>query len=61
MRLQDEAAKRPPAQDRSTGDRPLTQRDRQHMTDRPKGAAPAKVPDSALAAAFSKAGFTIRK
>jgi uncharacterized protein len=61
MRLHDEAAKRPPAQ----GDRPLTQRDRQHMTDRPKAGpkagAPSKAPDNALAAAFSKAGFTIRK
>jgi len=57
MRLHDEAVKRPAAQ----GDRPLTQRDRQHMTDRPKAAVPAKAPDNALAAAFSKAGFTVRK
>ena len=57
MRLHDEAAKRPPAQ----GDRPLTQRDRQHMTERPRAAAPSKAPDNALAAAFSKAGFTVRK
>ena len=58
MRLHDEAVKRPAAQ----GDRPLTQRDRQHMTDRPRAAAaPSKAPDNALAAAFSKAGFTVRK
>jgi hypothetical protein len=30
------------------------------MTDKPK-AGPAKAPDNALAAAFSKAGFTPRK
>jgi hypothetical protein len=56
MRLHDEAVKRPAAQ----GDRPLTQRDRQHMAEKPK-AGPAKAPDNALAAAFSKAGFTVRK
>jgi len=57
MRLHDEAAKRPPAQ----GDRRLTQRDRQHMVERPKAPTAAKAPDNALAAAFSKAGFTVRK
>ncbi len=56
MRLSDEAVKRPASQ----GDRPLTQRDRQHMTEKPK-AAPAKASDNALAAAFSKAGFIVRK
>jgi hypothetical protein len=56
MRLSDEAVKRPARAD----DRPLTQRDRQHMAEKPKSAA-AKAPDSALAAAFSKAGFTVRK
>jgi len=56
MRLHDDGAKRGPA----PNDRPLTQRDRQHMTDRPKAAAP-KAPDNALAAAFNKAGFTLRK
>ncbi len=57
MRLHDEAVKRSAPQ----GERPLTQRDRQHMTERPKAAAPSKAPDNALAAAFSKAGFTVRK
>jgi hypothetical protein len=57
MRLHDEAVKRPAA---PSGDRPLTQRDRQHMSDRPKS-APATAPDNALAAAFSKAGFAVRK
>jgi protein Tex len=57
MRLHDEAVKRPAA---PSGDRPLTQRDRQHMSERPKS-APATAPDNALAAAFSKAGFTMRK
>ncbi len=56
MRLSDEAVKRPASQ----GERPMTQRDRQHMTEKPK-AAPAKAPDNAFAAAFSKAGFTVRK
>ena len=56
MRMQDEAQKRAPAQ----GDRPMTQRDRQHMSDKPKAAA-TKAPDNAFAAAFSKAGFTVRK
>jgi uncharacterized protein len=55
LRLHDEAVKRPASQ----GDRPLTQRDRQHMADRPS-AAVSKVPDNALAAAFSKAGL-VRK
>jgi uncharacterized protein len=57
MRLHDEAVKRPAAQ----GDRPLTLRDRQHMVEKPRAAAAAKAPDNALAAAFSKAGFTARK
>ncbi|GAB2179378.1 Tex family protein [Dongia sp. agr-C8] len=56
MRLSDEAMKRPAG----PGDRALTQRDRQHMTEKPKAAA-AKAPDGALAAAFSKAGFGVRK
>jgi uncharacterized protein len=60
MRLHDEAGSRPAAGAKS-GDRMLSQRDRQHMTDTPKAAATAKAPDNALAAAFSKAGFTIRK
>ena len=56
MRLHDEAARKTaPA-----ADRPLSQRDRQHMVEKPKAAA-AKAPDNALAAAFSKAGFTVRK
>jgi uncharacterized protein len=55
MRLSDEAVKRPP----TSGDRTLSQRDRQHMVEKPKAAA--KAPDNALAAAFSKAGFTGRK
>jgi uncharacterized protein len=57
MRLSDEAGARSTAK---SGDRPLTQRDRQHMTDKPKSAA-VKAPDNALAAAFSKAGFNLRK
>jgi uncharacterized protein len=56
MRLHDEAMKRAAP----SGDRPLTQRDRQHMAEKPKPGA-AKAPDGALAAAFSKAGFTLRK
>jgi len=56
MRLSDEAVKRPARAD----DKPLTQRDRQHMAEKPKAAA-AKAPDNAFAAAFSKAGFTGRK
>ena len=56
MRLSDEAVKRPPRAD----DRPLTQRDRQHMAEKPKPAA-NRAPDNALAAAFSKAGFNVRK
>lgn len=56
MRLSDETVKRPPRAD----DRPLTQRDRQLMTEKPKPAA-AKPADNALAAAFSKAGFTVQK
>jgi uncharacterized protein len=60
MRLHDEAVKRPA----STGDKPLTQRDRQHMAEKPRPAAkggPDKAPDNAFAAAFSKAGFNVRK
>jgi uncharacterized protein len=56
MRLSDEAVKRPATQ----GDRTLSQRDRQHMVEKPKATA-AQAPDNALAAAFSKAGFTVRK
>jgi uncharacterized protein len=57
MRLRDEAA---PRQAPAPGDRPLTQRDRQHLVEKPK-AGPIKPADNALAAAFSKAGFTVRK
>jgi len=60
MRLSDEAVKRPARAD----DKPLTQRDRQHMVEKPKTAPKGssdKAPDNALAAAFSKAGFTVRK
>jgi uncharacterized protein len=56
MRLSDEAVRKQPP----TGDRPLSQRDRQHMAEKPKAVA-AKAPDNALAAALSKAGFTPRK
>jgi len=56
LRLSDEAVRKPAP----TGDRPLSQRDRQHMAEKPKAAA-AKAPDNALAAAFSKAGFPPRK
>ncbi|MBL9036019.1 MAG: RNA-binding transcriptional accessory protein, partial [Rhodospirillaceae bacterium] len=59
MRLRDDAGARPAAR-ATSGDRPLSQRERQHMADKPKGAA-GKAPDNALAAAFSKAGFTVRK
>jgi uncharacterized protein len=59
MRLRDEAGARP-ASSAKSGDRPLSQRDRQHMTEKPKTGA-TKAPDNALAAAFSKAGFTPRK
>jgi uncharacterized protein len=59
MRLSDEAGGRRETGAKS-GDRTLSQRDRQHMTERPKTTA-AKAPDNALAAAFSKAGFTVRK
>ncbi|MDQ7251311.1 Tex family protein [Dongia sedimenti] len=60
MRLSDEAVKRPARAD----DRPLTQRDRQHMAEKPKAGPKGgsdKAPDNALAAAFSKAGFNVRK
>ena len=60
MRLRDEAGARPPVKSGAPGDRPLSQRDRQHMTDKPK-AGGTKAPDNAFAAAFSKAGFTVRK
>jgi protein Tex len=56
LRLSDEAARKPA----SSGDRPLSQRDRQHMVEKPKAVA-AKAPDNALAAAFSKAGLAPRK
>jgi protein Tex len=56
MRLRDDARASPPS--KTAGDRPLSQRERQHMVDKP-GAANA--PDNALAAALSKAGFGIRK
>jgi uncharacterized protein len=59
MRLRDEAGARPAPAGKS-GDRPLSQRDRQHMTDKPR-TGPAKAPDNALAAAFSKAGLVPRK
>jgi uncharacterized protein len=59
MRLRDEPGGRPPAMAGKSADRPLPQRDRQHMTDKPKAAA--KAPDNALAAAFSKAGLAPRK
>jgi uncharacterized protein len=55
MRLSDEAMRKPAAPTQGAGDRPLTPRDRQHMAPKPK------APDNALAAAFSKAGFTVRK
>jgi protein Tex len=58
MRLRDEAGAAPPG--RPAGDRPLSQRERQHMADKPKPGA-AKAPDNALAAALSKAGFGVRK
>jgi uncharacterized protein len=59
MRLSDEAVRRPQDSKGSSNDRPLTARDRQHMAPKPK--APSAAPDNALAAAFSKAGFTLRK
>jgi uncharacterized protein len=57
MRLSDEAVKRPAGQ----GDRPMTQRDRQHMVEKPRSGGGAKAPEGALAAAFSKAGIGLRK
>ncbi len=57
LRLSDDAAKRPAA----SGERTLTQRDRQHMVEKSKPAPATTAPDNALAAAFSKAGFTVRK
>ena len=56
MRLRDDA--RVSAPGKTAGDRPLSQRERQHMVDKP-GAA--RAPDNALAAALNKAGFGIRK
>jgi len=56
LRLSDESVRKPAAQ----ADRPLTPRDRQQMTAKPKP-SPAAAPDNALAAAFSKAGFNLRK
>jgi protein Tex len=60
MRLRDEASGRPTMRGGTSGERPLSQRDRQHLVDKPKAGA-AKVSDNALAAAFNKAGFTPRK
>ena len=60
MRLRDEASGRPTMRGGTSGERPLSQRDRQHMVEKPKAGA-AKVSDNALAAAFNKAGFTPRK
>ncbi|WP_340119239.1 Tex family protein [Pelagibius sp. 7325] len=60
MRLSDEAGGRAPGKGMKSGDRPLSQRDRQHMTDKPKGGG-ATVPDNAMAAALSKAGIAPRK
>lgn len=57
MRLSDEDVKRPASQ----GDRPLSQRDRQHMVEKPRSGGAPKAPEGALAAAFSKAGFGVRK
>ena len=56
MRLRDDARAAPPG--KASGERPLSQRERQHMVDKP---AAAKAPDNALAAALSKAGFGVRK
>jgi len=59
MRLQDEA-RAPNTTGKPAGaDRPLTQRDRQQMIEKPQSGA--KAPESALAAAFSKAGLAPRK
>jgi protein Tex len=58
MRLRDDA--RAAAPGKPAGDRPLSQRERQHMVDKPKPSA-AKAPDNALAAALNKAGFGVRK
>jgi protein Tex len=60
MRLRDEAGARAPAPGRASADRPPSQRERQHMVDKPKPGA-AKASDNALAAALSKAGFGVRK
>ena len=58
MRLRDDA--RAAAPSKPAADRPLSQRERQHMADKPKPGA-AKAPDNALAAALNKAGFGVRK
>jgi protein Tex len=60
MRLRDEGSGRASALTGTSGDRPLSQRERQHMIDKPRPGA-ANSPDNALAAAFSKAGFGVRK
>ena len=80
MRLSDDAGAQGPSRasaDRGPkGDRPLSPRDRRHMTDKPQGNkggngskggggrsgnARDSAPDNAMAAAFSKAGPTRRK
>lgn len=80
MRLSDDAGAQGPSRasaDRGPkGDRPLSPRDRRHMTDKPQGNkggngskggggrsgnARDSAPDNAMAAAFSKAGLTRRK
>jgi len=58
MRLRDDA--RAAAPSKPAADRPLSQRERQDMADKPKPGA-AKAPDNALAAALNKAGFGVRK
>ncbi|GAB4353035.1 MAG: Tex family protein [Kiloniellaceae bacterium] len=65
MRLGDEAGART-AERGMKADRPLSQRERQHMTSKPKGGGGkpkggGSAPDNAMAAAFSKAGLTPRK
>ena len=65
MRLSDDPGARA-AERGMKGDRPLSQRDRQHMNAKPKDGAGkpkggVKASDNAMAAAFSKAGLTPRK
>jgi uncharacterized protein len=60
MRLRDEAGGRTSSPGGAPPDRPLSQRDRQHMLAKAKGGAP-RMPDNALAAAFNKAGLAPRK